>query len=68
MGKLDDDFYDDEFDELDSDIVDADTDTILSKKDISDKKRLLRERIELRQIARDLEMDIDDWKEAFPDF
>jgi len=68
MGKLDDDFYDDEFDELDGDIVDADTDTILSKKDISDKKRLLRERIELRQIARDLEMDIDDWKEAFPDF
>ena len=68
MGKLDDDFYDDEFDGLDGDIVDADTDTILSKKDISDKKRLLRERIELRQIARDLEMDIDDWKEAFPDF
>ncbi len=63
MGKLDDDFYDDaEFDELDSDSV------VLSKKDISDKKRLLRERIELREIARDLDMDMDDWREAFPDF
>ena len=62
MSKLDDDFYDDaEFEELD-------TDHVPNKKDISDKKRLLRERIELREIARDLDMDMDDWRKAFPDF
>lgn len=61
MSKLDDDFFDDsaEFDDIDA---------APSKKDISEKKRLLRERIELKEIARELEMSSDDWKEAFPDF
>lgn len=60
MSKLDDDFFDDaDFEELDA---------AQSKKDLNEKKRLLRERIELREIARALEMSTDDWKEAFPDF
>jgi hypothetical protein len=60
MSKLDDDFFDDAGDYEEIDITQ-------SKKELSDKKRLLRERIELREIARNLEMDTDDWKEAFPD-
>lgn len=60
MGKLDDDFFDDvDFDELD---------TVQVKKYLNEKKRLLRERIELREIARTLEMSPEDWKEAFPDW
>lgn len=59
MSKIDDDFFDDtDFEDLDS---------VQSKKVINDKKRLLRERIELREIARNLDMSVDDWKEAFPD-
>lgn len=60
MSKLDDDFFDDAGDYEEIDITQ-------SKKELSDKKRLLRERIELREIARNLEMDTDDWREAFPD-
>ncbi|HEY9033053.1 MAG TPA: hypothetical protein VIN71_03870 [Pseudomonadales bacterium] len=60
MSKIDDDFFEDgEFEELDS---------IQVKKHLNDKKRLLRERIELREIARSLDMSTDDWKEAFPDY
>ena len=60
MGKLDDDFFDDvDFDELD---------TVQVKKYLNEKKRLLRERIELREIARTLEMSPEDWKEACPDW
>ena len=59
VSKLDDEFFDEpEFEEID---------TGQSKKISSDRKRLLRERIELREIARDLDMSTDDWKEAFPD-
>lgn len=59
VSKLDDEFFEEpEFEDIDS---------VQSKKISSDRKRLLRERIELREIARDLDMSTDDWKEAFPD-
>lgn len=56
----DDDFFDDD-EEL------GDIENVLSKKDQNERRRHLRERIELREIARELDMDVDDWKEAFPD-
>lgn len=55
----DDDFFDDE------DL--GDIESVLSKKDQNERRRQLRERIELREIARELDMDTSDWKEAFPD-
>lgn len=56
----DDEFYgdDEELEEIEK---------VLNKKDQNERRRLLRERIELREMARALDMDMDDWKEAFPD-
>lgn len=61
MSDEDDEFFGDDDEEL------GDIEVVLSKKDQNEKRRLLRERIELREIARQLEMDADDWREAFPD-
>lgn len=61
MSDEDDDFFGEDDEDL------GDIESVLSKKDQSERRRLLRERIELREIARQLEMDTDDWREAFPD-
>lgn len=61
MSDEDDDFFGEDDEDL------GDIESVLSKKDQNERRRLLRERIELREIARQLEMDTDDWREAFPD-